>query len=578
MRVYLWILSYLRVHMKSFVLLVATILAITLAELAVPKLVQYFVDHAYAAKDKKFLYILGSLFAVSILVLFIAKAGENRFQRILQERASRDLQLDIFKQLRRLGFPYLEKHTVGETLSFLNTEVRALQEIYRLGLPHLFNGLIFAVLAVSIMISTNLKLTLAVLIPVLLLYYVFGPKIENIAAKYAKEATDYRLKENEKIYESITSLTEVRAYGSEKWDFSRFQSAVDAYTHKLTKSVFYAFLRGTNRRMTYYIGGLILFVYGNHLVVNQQITVGGFISFLLYYFSAVHKLTLVITNVTEQRMQVYQAERLYRFMQETPNIKEPVDGVVLENPEGELEFDRVGFAYDDRVVLDSFSLVIKAGTKVAIVGESGCGKTTLLKLAARFYDPSSGVIRLDGVPLDQLSLESLRGTFGIVFQDTFLFGMSVKENIRFGNPEATDEDVIQAAKAAYAHEFIMSLPEGYDSEVGERGVKLSGGQKQRIAIARLFIKQPRLLLLDEATSALDQISEWEVQRAMEQLLDGRTMIAVAHRISTIKNFDQIIMMEKGKIVEAGTYQTLLEQRGAFYRLVHKKPMEVEVHA
>jgi ATP-binding cassette, subfamily B, bacterial len=202
-----------------------------------------------------------------------------------------------------------------------------------------------------------------------------------------------------------------------------------------------------------------------------------------------------------------------------------------------------------------------------LVGTSGNGKSTLLKLVGRFYDPQEGEITLDGISLRELSLKQIRESMGFVFQETYLFGTTIQENIRFGHPSATDEEVIAAAKAAYAHDFIQQFPQGYETFVGERGVKLSGGQQQRISIARMFIKNPRIVLLDEATSALDNVSEWEIQRALHKLFEGRTTITIAHRLSTVKDFDRIVVVDNGGIAEVGTYDELIEQRGALYRLV-----------
>src|SRR5690606_15208483 len=230
-------------------------------------------------------------------------------------------------------------------------------------------------------------------------------------------------------------------------------------------------------------------------------------------------------------------------------------------------FDNVSFGYQDRPgVIRHFSLDIQPGEKVAFVGFSGGGKTTLMKLIGRFYDPDEGEIRLDGVPIRDLPLADLRNAIGYVFQETYLFGSSVKENIRFGKPNATDEEIIEAAKAAFAHDFIMALPDGYDTIVGERGIKLSGGQRQRIAIARMIIKQPAVVLLDEATSALDNVSEREVQRALDNVLAGRTVSAIDHRLSTVKHFDRIVFIKDGRIAEIGSYDELIARRGLLYEL------------
>jgi ATP-binding cassette subfamily B protein len=262
-------------------------------------------------------------------------------------------------------------------------------------------------------------------------------------------------------------------------------------------------------------------------------------------------MTVVITNLTEQRLLMFQGEILYQFMHQLPDVQE-VSQPVKAQIQGRIEFNEVHFGYPSRAdVIRGFTLDIQPGEKIALVGTSGNGKSTILKLAARFYDPLSGEIRLDGVPLKQLALGQIHDAMGYVFQETYLFGSTVRENIRFGQPEASDEQLYAAAEAAYAHEFILQLPEGYETIVGERGVKLSGGQKQRISLARLFLKNPAIVLLDEATSALDNQSERKVQLALDQMLKNRTTITVAHRLSTIRKADRIIVMDQGCIGRVG---------------------------
>ncbi len=280
-------------------------------------------------------------------------------------------------------------------------------------------------------------------------------------------------------------------------------------------------------------------------------------------------MTAVVTEITEQRVLMYQAEKLYTFMNLQPAVAEPEHPVEAAAIKGSLQFSQVKFGYQpDRPVLEAFNLTVPSGAKVALVGSSGSGKSTVIKLAGRFYDADQGDILLDGISVRRLSFDVLRNSFGYVFQETYLFGSSVKENIRFGRPDASDEDVMEAAKAACAHDFIMELPEGYDTYVGERGIRLSGGQKQRIAIARMFIKNPRVILLDEATSALDNESEAIVQEALDRLMKGRTLLAVAHRLSTIRNFDLIAVMKDGRVLEQGTYEQLMAEQGHFYRLAN----------
>ena len=303
---------------------------------------------------------------------------------------------------------------------------------------------------------------------------------------------------------------------------------------------------------------------------SNLLSVGEFVAFMLYFTQAVHRITSIVTEITEQRILMHQAQRLYHLMHLKPDIEEPSNPRRLDRILGQIEFQNISFHYPDAPnIVENFNLRIEAKERVALVGASGNGKSTILKLLCRFYDPQNGDIMIDGVSIRELSLEQLRQSIGFVFQETYLFGASVKENIRFGNPEATDEDVVAAAKAAFAHDFIVELENGYDTLVGERGVKLSGGQKQRISIGRMFIKNPPMIVLDEATSALDNTSERYVQEALNRLLEGRTTIAVAHRLSTIQSYERIVLMNEGRIVEMGTYEQLMERQGEFYRLVNK---------
>jgi ATP-binding cassette subfamily B protein len=381
-------------------------------------------------------------------------------------------------------------------------------------------------------------------------------------------ATD-RIQENQKVYESISAITEFRVNSAERWDLNRYLDKVHTLNMRMIRTYWYAYLRGTNRRISYNIGAIVIFIYGYYLLRQDTLLVGEFVAFLLYYFNAMHRLTAVVTNITEQKILMHQAERLYQFMELQPQVKENEHPIHPPKLSGKLQFHDVTFAYvPGQPVLRNFSLSIAAGQRLALVGTSGNGKSTVLKLVGRFYDPLQGYITLDDVPLDQLSLATLRSSIGFVFQETYMFGSSVRDNLLFGKPEAAESELLLAAKAAYAHDFIMELPNGYDTIVGERGVKLSGGQKQRIAIARMLINDPAIIVLDEATSALDNTSETEVQKAFDTLLKGRTLIAVAHRLSTIRDYDQIAVIEDGQVVELGTYEQLLAAGNSFTQLVN----------
>ncbi|MFD1412442.1 ABC transporter ATP-binding protein [Oceanobacillus jeddahense] len=575
-QVYLWTLSFLKPFKLQLCLLVFCALVITGSQLAIPKLIQYFIDDILNDSYSNTFVLLLSFVVILVIFNIVFSAINNIVKRSLQEKASRDMQFSIYSHLRKLGFAYFERHPIGQSLALMNTEVSALQNLYRQLLPWTINNAFFSIISLILMTMISWQLSL-IIIPSLLLYYIFGPYLEKKASKYAKLTADQRVSYNQKIYESIASLNDIRANASESWDIANINNKHRQLNQNMVKTVWYAYLRGTNRRLSYYIGGIVIVIWGSHLTITGQISTGAFVAFLLYYFQAMHILTSVVTSITEQRVLMDQAEKLYLFMNIQPEVEEQVEASLPEPVKGQIIFKDVSFHYPNGArLLEGINLSVFSGQKVAIVGESGNGKSTIIKLIGRFYDPVKGQILLDNQPIHQLSFKDLRENLGFVFQETYLFGKSVRENILFGKPEAAEEEVIQAAKAAFAHNFILQLPQGYDTLLGERGLKLSGGQKQRISIARMFIKNPPVILLDEATAALDTVSEKEVQNALERLTQGRTTITVAHRLSTIKNYDHIIFIDNGKVQESGSYNELMEKKGAFYHLSLGQKLEGDI--
>lgn len=573
MHVYGWVLSFVRSYRWTLLLFVLCGFVISIAELSIPKFIQHFIDVILPQKNMSgFLLVLTALI-VLIALMILAGTAKNLLQRTLSEKTSKDMQYALFRQMRKLGFSYYEKHPVGETLSLFHSEVNAVQDIYRRYLPGMINSSLMLLISATLMVSIDLRMSLMIL-PCFFSYYLFGPYFEKKAALWSKDAVERRNEANKKLYDSVSSLLELRAYGRSSWDIGNLIGKLEIQHRTQLRAYLYAYLRGTVRRLTTYFGAIFVFVYGIYLVQEGSVSIGEFVAFSFYYFRVMGDITGLVTLTTEQRIILAQADRLYCFMKQTPDVADPEKPVRLPNINGEIGFRNVHFGYPGtEPIIRGFNLHIRPGQKVALVGTSGNGKSTLLKLAGRFYDPQEGDITLDGTPLRQMSLSQLRESLGYVFQETYLFGASVKDNICFGNPNATEEQVKEAAIAAQAHEFIMALPQGYDTPLGERGVRLSGGQKQRIAIARMFVKNPAVVLLDEATSALDNASEAEVQRALDKLLEGRTTLTVAHRLSTVEHYDNIVLIDEGKAAETGSYDELMDKRGAFYRLVQGQRSE-----
>ncbi|REK71603.1 ABC transporter ATP-binding protein [Paenibacillus paeoniae] len=566
-KIYWWTLRFLKPYKVLFATSLFLGLMIASAQISMPKFIQVLVDDVLPSNDlSRYREILVVLTGV-IAIVIISTILKHLTDRKVQEWVAGDMQIGVFQKMRSLGYSFYEKHPVGEIFSLFHTEVEAIQKINRKYLPTIIQYAITFAVTFIFMAMLNWQLSL-VFIPGILLYYLIGPYFERKSADYAKKLADYHAELNKKQYDSISAMMELRAYGQEKWKLDqlleqdRKTAAINVVYFKLIN------YRGAFRRVAVYFSGVLMFVCGYFFVSEELLTVGEFIAFTILYYKVMFDLTILITNLTEQRVLLYQTIRLYHFMELAPDVKEVDHPNVLHEVRGGIELQNVRFGYTSSSdVVNNINLSIQPGEKVALVGKSGHGKSSLIKLISRFYDPAYGAVYLDGVNLTQLSLKQLRESMGYVFQETYLYGGTVKENIQFGNESASEDDIVAAATAASAHKFIMALPEGYDTVIGERGNKLSGGQRQRIAIARMILKNPRIIVLDEATSALDHENEAEVKKALDQLFKDRTIIAVAHRISTIQDFDKIVVVENGEIAEVGTYDSLLERNGAFYQLL-----------
>ncbi|WP_336783255.1 ABC transporter ATP-binding protein [Paenibacillus illinoisensis] len=562
-----WTLRFLKPYKGLFVTSLILGLMIACAQIAIPKFIQVLVDKVLPSNDllryREILIVLTVVIAIVIIATILKLITDRK----MQEWVAGDMQIGVFQKMRSLGYSFYEKFPVGEIYSLFHTEVEAIQKINRQYLPTIVQYTITFIVTFIFMAILNLQLSL-VFVPGILLYYLIGPYFERKSAEYAKKLSDSNANLNKKQYDSISGMMELRAYGQEKWNLNQLLEQ-DQKTAAINVTFFKLInYRGAFRRVAVYLSGILMFICGYYFVSKELLTIGEFIAFTILYYKVMFDLTVLITNLTEQRVLLQQCIRLYHFTELKPDVEEVEHPEELAKVRGQIDFKNVSFGYTSSSdVVKNINLSIQPGDKVALVGTSGHGKSSLIKLLARFYDPNEGAVYLDQVNLTRLTLKQLRECVGYVFQETYLYGGTVKENILFGNENATEVDIIAAAKAASAHEFIMQLPEGYDTVIGERGNKLSGGQRQRIAISRMILKNPAIIVLDEATSALDYKNETEVMKALDQLFKGRTMIAVAHRISTIQDFDKIVVIDNGQIAEVGTFDSLFDKKGAFYQLL-----------
>lgn len=512
--------------------------------------------------------------SAALFVMYLANFGMHfsiiYWAQVMSSAMERDMRRDLFRHLQKLSFGFYDKNKSGQLLSRLTSDLgetaglagNAPNDIIVCGLTMLG----------TMVILVYMNPLLGSFIALLLVLKAVHTVLVNLRMKKAFFANRVAMGEvTAKAAESINGVRLIKAFAGERSDMAQFMEKADAYLATCKKSFkFKSYFIGSMIFFSNFINVVILVVGG--LLINQGLmSFGELVAFFLYVGLFMKPLMQLLgfSEIYQRGMAGF--KRFYELLQEKPEITDAPDAKSCPPCKGNITFDNVSFAYaDGRPVIRGLSLDVAAGETVAFVGATGAGKTTIASLLLRFYEPQSGRILLDGCDIRELTQESLRRQIGLVQQDVFLFGDSVRYNIAYAKPDATADEVQAAAKAAAADEFIQKLPAGYDTEVGERGVKLSGGQKQRLAIARVFLKNPPIVVLDEATSALDNITEQQIQRELDELAVGRTTLIIAHRLSTIRHADKIVVLDEGKVVECGTHEELLARRGHYFALYSKQ--------
>jgi subfamily B ATP-binding cassette protein MsbA len=459
----------------------------------------------------------------------------------------------------------------GQILSRVREDVAALRSLVTTTSIDIITDAVTVVVMLVFMFSWHWKLTLlsvAVMPLIVGNYFFFIRRLRPIWRQWRDKWADI----STGLYEAVAGAKVVKAFGRERHHELKlfrdmrttFEWEIKATQDRTAMQRIALFLRS--------LGGGVVLSYGGYLVVQGDFTIGSMIAFVAFLQRLQQPImSLININATIQEAMV-STERVFGLLDSEPTVEETQDAIALPEIRGHVKFDNVQFSYEPETpVLHDINLEAQPGMMIALVGPSGCGKTTIANLIARFYDPTSGSIRIDGYDLRDVTIKSLRNQLGIVLQENFLFDGSVAENIRFGRPNATDEEIVGAALAANAHQFIVEqLPEGYETKVGERGMRLSGGQKQRLSIARTILRDPRILILDEATSSLDTQSEEQIQQALDRLMKSRTSFVIAHRLSTVLKADMIVVMEEGRIVETGTHEQLMETEGVYADMYNKQ--------
>jgi ATP-binding cassette subfamily B protein len=541
-------------------------LTLSAIDLVFPIIVRYLLNDVYVMDKSiilKYVALIGGLLLLMYVVRYFCQYYITSYGHIMGARMEADMRSDIFSHLQRLSFSYYDNTNTGKLMSRIVTDLFDISELAHHGPEDIFISILKIVGSFVILMSINVNITVILIFITLFMLYFSVNYNKKMKATF-KENREKIAIVNAQVQDSLSGIRVVKSFSNEHIENNKFQKGNNEFLR--TKEDNYALMGKFFSMNGFFQGVLYLSVVlaGGVFISTNQLSASDLVVYILYiniFLNPVDKLV----NFTEQYQRgITGFERFLEVINTHPDIVDKKTAVDIKDVKGDITLENVTFSYDNRnTVLNNINIDIEAGKTVAIVGPSGSGKTTFCSIIPRFYEVDNGSVKIDGVDIRDIKLKSLRNNIGIVQQDVYMFSGTIKENIAYGKPDATDEEIIEAAKKANAHEFIVGLENGYDTYVGERGVKLSGGQKQRISIARVFLKNPPVLILDEATSALDNESEKYIQKSLEDLAKNRTTIVIAHRLSTIRNADNILVLTEEGIAEEGSHQELLDKNGIY---------------
>ena len=565
-------ISYYKPYLGLFIFDMAAAVIIAVCNLFYPTIVKEIINKYVFDETPKMLLLLSALLLLIYIIKSVSTYIVSYHGHIMGIKIQRDMRRDLFKKYQTLPTSFFDNNKTGDLLTRLVNDLFEVSELAHHGPENLFLAILMLLGSFIILGSINKELTLIILLitPFIVLFTLLSRKeMKDAMKKYRKQTAAI----NSSLENSLTGIRETKCYTREDYEIEKFAKANGLLANMRSKAMFYlakyetvmAFISDLLYLLIILIGGLFFFY--------KKINAGEFAAFILYigmFLTPIQKISMLF----EQFVEGMTGFSRFSEIMDTPEEIDTGD-IILDKIQGEIEFCDVSFSYNsdnEKNVINELNLKIKPGETLALVGPSGGGKTTLCNLIPRLYNIDSGSIKLDGVDIRNIKLSSLRKHIGMVSQNVFLFDGTIRDNIAYGNPDADLKEIEEAAKRANIHEYICTLDKKYDTEVGERGIKLSGGQRQRIAIARAFLKNPSLLILDEATSALDNVTEMQIQSSLEKLSEGRTVIVVAHRLSTVKNADRIIFLEQDGISEEGTHDELI-LKGGKYSVLYKTSLK-----
>lgn len=566
MKMYLRLLKYINPYLKRMVLAVCCIILAASANLYVPWILRDIIDDVLATKDMGMLNAIASGIVLVFFLRAIFLYGQTYLMSYIGQKVIIDIRETVYRHLQRLSLSYYEKRQTGQLMSYITNDVAAVQGALVESMIELVQEGMTLVGSLAVMFYLHWQLTLLTLVTAPLVgqaMNIFGKKLRKSSALVQERTADI----TSVLQESISSVRVIKSFAREDFEIERFQKENHQnFRAQMKNSQIMATLTPVIEFVAA-LGITMIIWYGGREVINNTLTAGSLIAFLVYAVNLSNPIKRLSRAYGNIQKAMAAAERVFSVLDTQPEIEDMPGATVLAKIDGYVTLNNLSFGYKSHeLALNNIQLEVKPGQVVAIVGPSGAGKTTIANLIPRFYDPVAGKIAIDGIDIKTVTLKSLREQIGIVPQETILFNGSVYSNILYGRLDASYDEVIAAAKAANAHNFIREMSEGYDTQIGERGSKLSGGQRQRISIARAILKNPRILILDEATSALDTESERLVQDAVDKLMIGRTSFVIAHRLSTVKRADVIVVMDRGKLVEQGTHDELLAVGGVYSNL------------